>query len=505
MALKYDPNPTVSKTKGRTTMDVMFDVGRAFAQGLSFGTADEIEAFVRSKFTDGGLSYDDELKNIRADMKKYSEAHPYTSLALEVIGSIPTALAGGAALARTGLSAAKIAGLEAGVYGAGAAEGDASDRLKSAAIAAPVGMLGGKVAEKMTPLALAKAQSLLKKGYDLTPGQKYGGAVKALEEGISLPFVQDIIKGQQQVVRQQFNRKTVEDAISGLKDAELPKSLTGESLVERASEIVSDNYEAILPKLSINTAPLKSRADSIIRARLDAQALSEADIKELTMELNDVVYRHAKDNVLSKQILKDVESELGKSAFEATNRRIGRTLKEIQSALRDEISKQNPDVPDLQIVNDAFRKMKPIEAAKNAAVGSGGEFTPTQLLRQKEYKRMLPTMAEKIAAREARDIISSGTGSSGTAERLLRSSPLKTALGAAAAIPASFLYGGVGGAVGRKLPPLPGTLARTVTPFAASRSPDVLAGLLGPTEAQAAGLPRVDITESLPFQRRMGQ
>jgi len=487
MASKYTLSPVKKLPEtgsGRTTTDVLFDVGRAIGQGVTFGTSDELEAFVRSKFTESGKSFDEELDTIRSEMKSFSDAHPYTALGLEIAGSLPTAVGLGRTLARKGIeSAAKIGGLESAAYGAGSAEGGAGDRASGAVVSGALGMAGGKLAEKITPKVLSGAKSMLEKGYDLTPGQTYGGAVKSIEEGVSLPFMQDIIKGQQLVTRQQFNRKTVEGALSGLKNAELPKDLTGENLVERASEIVSDNYEAILPKLSIDVAPLQSKIQSIVNSRVQAKALSPADLKELNLEISDLVTRHATDGKLSKQILKDVESSLGKEAFNASNRRIGRALKEVQSALRDEISAQNPNVPDLQKINTAFRKLVPIEKAKAGSVGSGGEFTPTKLLMQREMKQLSPLAPEKIAARQARDIIGVGTGSSGTAERLMRSSPFKTALGLAGAIPTSMLYGGVGGRLGRKSPQLPGDLLRATTPVASAKIPGLLS-----TEAQAGSL-----------------
>ena len=90
-------------------MDVAFDIGRQIAQGLTFGGADEAEAFFRSQFTDSGLSYDEEINKIRGEMSRYQEAHPYMSFFLEAAGAIPSALVGGAGLARLGVKgAAKI-------------------------------------------------------------------------------------------------------------------------------------------------------------------------------------------------------------------------------------------------------------------------------------------------------------------------------------------------------------------------------------------------------------
>jgi len=487
MASKYTLSPTKKLPAaggGRTTTDVLFDVGRALAQGLTFGTADEAEAFVRSKFMEGGKSYEEELENIRGDIKAYSEAHPYTSFALELIGSLPTAIAGGAGLARLGVkSGAKIAGLEGAAYGAGAAEGDAGDRVTGALTSGAFGLAGGKLAEKITPTVSAAAKSMIDKGYSLTPGQAYGGAIKSIEEGVSLPFVQDIIKGQQLKTRQQFNRKTVEDAVAGL-GGKLPKGAAGEELVEAGSEIVSDAYERIIPQLSVNVTPLISKAQSI------QKSMNPSDAKEFEKIIIDLVSKSVTNGNLSKQVLKDVETDLTAEVFATASKggkkgRIGRAVKELRDELRKEITAQNPNVPELQAVNKAFSKMQAIEGAKKASVGQGGQFTPTQLLRQKGMQIMPPTAPEKIAAREARDVIGATLGSSGTAERLMRSSPLKTALGAVLATPTALMYGG-SGKLGRGALQVPGRLLQATTPIMSTRAPSQIGGLL--SQAQASSL-----------------
>ena len=52
---------------------------RQFAQGLSFSSSDEIEAFMRSVL--GDKSYSDNLDQIRAELKKFDEENPEASTA----------------------------------------------------------------------------------------------------------------------------------------------------------------------------------------------------------------------------------------------------------------------------------------------------------------------------------------------------------------------------------------------------------------------------------------
>ena len=58
--------------------------GRMFAQGLTFGFADEIEAAIKSL---GKREYSDLVKEIRTLNKAYSDANPIKALGYEVGGA----------------------------------------------------------------------------------------------------------------------------------------------------------------------------------------------------------------------------------------------------------------------------------------------------------------------------------------------------------------------------------------------------------------------------------
>jgi hypothetical protein len=62
------------------------NAARTFGQGLTFGTADEIEAFIRAKA--GGRPYKTERDEIRRLQERYALANPNTALALEGAGMI---------------------------------------------------------------------------------------------------------------------------------------------------------------------------------------------------------------------------------------------------------------------------------------------------------------------------------------------------------------------------------------------------------------------------------
>lgn len=66
--------------------------GRSFAQGLTFGFADEIEALARSAVESG--SYEEIRDQIRQKLAAYQQAHPYEAISMEMLGAAaPTAVA----------------------------------------------------------------------------------------------------------------------------------------------------------------------------------------------------------------------------------------------------------------------------------------------------------------------------------------------------------------------------------------------------------------------------
>jgi hypothetical protein len=134
---------------------------RSVAQGLTFGFADEIEAYIRSLGGDGP-QYEAIRDDIRRRLSAYQEANPAASIGYETIGAIaPTALSlltgvgAGAGAANVGRIAtlggrlprfaqgAATGAAYGGLYGAGTAEGDIESRIEQARESAATGALFG--------------------------------------------------------------------------------------------------------------------------------------------------------------------------------------------------------------------------------------------------------------------------------------------------------------------------------------------------------------------------
>lgn len=437
MASKYtlSPKKKLQSGTGRTGMDIAADIGRAAAQGMTFGLSDEIYGAYKAFTSD--KSYEDAANEIREGLARFKETDPVKAYGFEILGSLLTGGAGAAA-AKLGVKAAGTIG--GGIYGAATGE-TPEERIVGGAIGAPLGLATAAAGQAISPKVTQAAQALMKKGYPLTPGQALGGVTKSIEEKISLPFAQEMIQGQQKNVMKAFNRDMVETAVAPI-GAKLPKNLEGEDLVEAASEAVSDAYGKVVPKLSIDASVLPNKAAEIAARR----QLNAADAKEFNEIIKDLVQRNVSGGNLSKETLKDVETDLTSEVFSTANKggregRIGRAVKEFRDALRAEISAQNPNVPDLQNINKAFSAMRPIEKAKESALSKAGIFGPTQLLRQ--MKKKAPTDPIKAAARQAREVIGPTVPSSGSAERIAVSEMFRNPFGMAAGVPTSLLLSGL--------------------------------------------------------------
>lgn len=131
----------LSKTKEATREAVPTQRTRTALQGLSFGTADEIEARARSLLT--GTPYNEIIDEIRGGLKAYKAARPIESTAFEVGGAlVPALIPGGqSSLLRAGGRAAA----EGAAYAMGTGEGTISERAERAPGGALFGAGGGAV------------------------------------------------------------------------------------------------------------------------------------------------------------------------------------------------------------------------------------------------------------------------------------------------------------------------------------------------------------------------
>lgn len=179
-------NTTPTKAEKPLTYENLRDT---FAQGLTFGFADEAAASLGATGdllrgnTNFAQNYDRRVAQHRADLHQAEKDHPAASFAMNVAGGIPWAyLTGGAGAPATGTNILKdtawraaTSGAKAGaVAGAGAAEGGPLERAWGATKGAGAGFLTGAVLPTAMRTTTAIGQRLADSFADSQVGQWLG-------------------------------------------------------------------------------------------------------------------------------------------------------------------------------------------------------------------------------------------------------------------------------------------------------------------------------------------
>jgi len=429
---------------GEYTEEVSYGAGlaRAGLQGLSFGFADEIEAFLRK----GDMPYEEKLAQVRQAIDQFSEQNPGTALTAEIVGSLPTALLGGAGLARAGVTgAAKVAGLEGALYGFGAGEGGATERAKSAAIGGTVGAVTGKASDLLFPKLNKAASELKKKGVRLTPGQKFGGKTAAFEQKLtSVPFAGDVIAEQQVRATADFNRAAINNALKVLNESgtktraalsilksglKVPKNLTGNDAFDFANSEISNAYDKIIPKLSANFD--SEFEDELLKILVKSDELGDQGAKQFSTIVNNIIGKTG-DRLVSGRQLSTIDSDLGAKAINfstsnsASERELGTALFNVQKLVRDSMNSANSEVAEqYRNVQNAWKTLLPVRTAVANATAKKGVFTPKQLAQaskaiDKSSKKLKTAKGQGVQqkfAQEAEEVLGLTTADLGTADR----------------------------------------------------------------------------------------
>lgn len=528
MKYKLPDKSTISESKdNRETRDnTIVDIIRAAGQGLSFGFGDELEAFVRSKL-DEGKSYDEIVKEVRSEISQFREKSPVLAYGSEIAGSIPTALLGGAGIAKTGATigklgieaapkaAAKVASkfqnpiVQGAIYGAGTGE-DLEGRTIGAAIGGTASGVISKFANTVLPKVSETAKEYIKTftpklgddaniwqklwhsvGGDkpsLTIGQKYAGSggglfgklINVLEEtATGVPGIgSSIQKGRLKnlLTYNTFNLNKILEPL-GLK---LPKGMYGHEAYDYIDNAISDAYNKVIPKISLkDTDILFNKITSV----LDESTLGKEGTDKVYQFISKKILDKIESGQLSGNNIKVIESELTKEigkfsragGFEAD---IGEVFSIVRNIIREEIELQNGSLSELQAINKAFNLSTKVSDAIIKSARNQGIFTPTSLLsslkkldtsiRKKSFaKGKVPLQKETQLAEET---LGGKFPESGTASRIISGGMVQDPGEAIKyAIPSIFsdwAYSRPGSAAISGLLNLPGNIARRSAPTA---------------------------------------
>ncbi|MDT4830573.1 hypothetical protein FQZ97_640420 [compost metagenome] len=268
-------------------------------------------------------------------------------------------------------------------------QGDyAENKLRQMALGGAAGGIlsgaGNVLARFISPRASVNpnVQTLLDEGVTPTPGQLLGGTAQRVEDkAVSIPIVGDAIRGARERGMQEFNEAALNRAVAPLGQR---VTATGRDGMQQVQRIIGDAYDDIVPRLNFRAD--NQFAQEIGTLQQMAQTLPPAQARHFETILRDqVIGRLTRQGGATGQNYRAIESELGRlgenyrSSAIAGERELGMAITELQSSLRDALTRSNPQVAqELASINQAYSMLTRLQRAAGATGANEGVFTPAQ-------------------------------------------------------------------------------------------------------------------------------
>lgn len=406
----------------------VYDIGRGIGQMTGMIPQEEIDA---------ARARDAALMSTGAGMAGNIAGNiAATGVGGSLMGAIPGLARAGAALT----SPRTLGQAAAGGAAMGAVQPVATgeNRLQNVAAGAAGGGIGygaaaglGRMLAPQTPEAV---QNLMSMGVTPTPGQILGPTASAIEQvATSIPFgVGEIVKRGQIGAIENFNTAVGNEVLSSV-GMRVPKNVKpGNEMVKYVGDKLSEQYTALLPKMSaIIDDQFTSEINTI---RQMGNQLPKDKAKQLNNILNEsLVKRIGSSRGIRGETIKEIESSLRRKASSfrgsssADDQQLGDALIESLNSLRGLIERNNPNfASELANINKAWAKLTVLENAAGRVGSAEGVFSPEAFrgavkgsdtsVRDRQFARGQALM--QPMATEAVNVLGKTIPNSGTAERL---------------------------------------------------------------------------------------
>lgn len=291
--------------------------GRSLMQGLTFNTADEIEAAFKAGAI-SGPEYENQLSRIRAGIKQYEEQYPGRAFTGELVGGLlPTAAAliaapftGGATapaavsgaartvaalptLGKTMLRGMGYGAASGAAAGAGGATGGLESRVMGGAIGGTAGAVLGGVAPAVT-------------------GAVGAGGRKALE-AMGVMEAPDAAAKAQQIIAKKLAQEGISPEELAARQANVVRTLGARD------ETLADIGGESMRRLARGSMAIPNAAQTDVRQMLTERAIGAGP--RITKDITDLTAIGARDiGEVAAEIIqrrKDAAAPLYKQAFEA--------------------------------------------------------------------------------------------------------------------------------------------------------------------------------------------
>ena len=329
-------------------------------------------------------------------------------------------------------------------------EGDfAEGKAQQVKIGAIGGAAGPVVARGIASVVSPRAsvnpdvKMLRDAGVRPTIGQTLGGRANTLEERLaSVPFIGDAVADQRRRAVEEFNKAALNRVTKPLGQQVDDIGTAG---VARAGDVVSDAYEAAKQQMGAFRIDQPARNELNNLKMMATKGLEGTERKIFNNYFSE--YIQTKKG-LTAEAFKELDSKLGKDiarysgSSDAYQQNLGDALKEVQRIIRENAMRANPEAAKaMRAADSAFANLVRVEGAAVGAKGSGGVFTPGQLMTAvRQADRSVRDRATARGSALMQDLAGAGTSvlgnrvpDSGTAGRLLTTLGPLGAVGAGAA------------------------------------------------------------------------
>lgn len=447
-AVVIGPAPKAEEKSDWDAVSFATGVARSIGQGITFGFADEAEAYVRSVL--GDQTYEEAKKATNAELAKFRGENPFLSFGLEIGAAIMTPggllriaskVPGLAKVAQKGMQTTTpiTRGAAGGaLYGAGTAETKA-DILASMALGAGLGYAGSRFAPAITE----GAKELIKRGIPLSVGQRLGGTVGMIEEGLSkLPIGAEMIGPTRLKALQQFAAAAYNEALAPL-GRTVKKGANPRDAAKEAQEIFSDSYKKALQGVEIDVgAGFIDDVQGVIAPYI--QALDKQGREKLEQFIIDEIFERAPGDKLTGESIQAIQRRFGELAqtymksTDAYQSTLGRAIRAVDAEMMDLVGKYYPAKADLlRKTNESYSMYYPVRAAATGAGVRENVFTPARLLSavQREERKAGAAGLNRLERGEGRLQQFAETAAETIGAKVPESAPLRTMM----------TMGGVGG------------------------------------------------------------
>ncbi|RYH67707.1 MAG: hypothetical protein EON54_03830 [Alcaligenaceae bacterium] len=316
------------------------------------------------------------------------------------------------------------------------------------------------------PFVSQEARTLIERGVTPTPGQLFGDGlggsmVRGVEDKLtSIPIAGDIINYARGRSIHDYGRAEVTQALDPIGAKASGK---GADMIQRAQKTVSDVYDDVLPRLTIQQQTATDALDAGRRAAASGGYLDPRQSAELDHFLAMRVRDRVKQGPITGRVAKDIDTEMGFQArkysqsLDPKDHALGEAFYDLQAHWREGMVKNatGNDAQALAAANASYRQLLPIVKASDRAYAQNGRFTPNQLIQAGKSANV----GSSDLTRAGSQVLPQRVPDSGSAGRLLMGNLLGHATGfgtaamAATAVSAlvysrptvNFLVNGMGG------------------------------------------------------------